>query len=539
MYRSSARGPAVCGAAAMRTFVHVLATVALAAAWAGGAEDAAVSQGAALGLDQCIEMALEHNAGLMAAEEDVTAAHARERRAYAEFLPKVQVAGRYTHLDEDRTFAIEHDDAFYDLSINTAAWWSIAEVAGTGAANAAYDSRAVDPTQSFSRARAGAQAAFPQVQTVPLLGQNVVEASGVITQPLFTGGKIRSVHEMAKLGERIAQKGFIAQQDELVLGVTSAYLGAVAAREIAVELGRLRLRLETMRDKLVRLIDADSARVSARDVALVEVALAAAEHEVAGARRKEHVALAAVRMLIGLDGGGALELGGFPPPPDLDGLPLEACQAHALIARPELAQARLGVEARDQGVRRAKADYSPDLAAFGGYRYFSDDEDFANPTDDDEWFAGLALTFSVFEGFGRAAQVAEARSTLRKARHQRVQLRRLVRAQVAAAYYSLGAAERQVEAALRGAEKADELKEITIGARRYDIGTDYLRVVELPDEDPVVEYKEVPDVSDEVEAEVAAHRSRIAALAAEARRGIGAAALARAMGVRSLMEAQP
>ena len=83
---------------------------------------------------------------------------------------------------------------------------------------------------------------------------------------------------------------------------------------------------------------------------------------------------------------------------------------------------------------------------------------------------------------------------------------------------------------------ADELKRITTVARSQSIGADYRKALRLSDEPEVVEFKEVPDVPEELDAELMQTQARIALLSAGFELNIAAARLARAIGVRSLWE---
>jgi outer membrane protein len=213
---------------------------------------------------------------------------------------------------------------------------------------------------------------------------------------------------------------------------------------------------------------------------------------------------------------------------------LEVCETSAVQQRPEMAQVQTARELREHGVSRARADYAPDIAAFGGFRYITDDEGFANPNDSDEWFAGISMTLPIFTGFSRDAKVGEARSNLRQAVWRETEVRRAIRLQVDEAHHSAEAALRRLAAAEQMVEAATRLKTITTAARAQSIGADYRRMLLLADEPEIMEFKVVPDVPEELTAEMLETKAKIDRLAAELELGAAKARLARAMGVRSL-----
>ena len=490
-----------------------------------------------LNLEQCIEAALLHNASIHVAREQAEAAAARKRIAFAEYLPKLSLTAQYTHLDEVRSTTIEADRQVRDVSLNAAAWWAIAESAGTAAANAAYDNRAVDPMQTFNTARAQAAAAFPRVQTEPILGQNVVEAQVLLTQPIFTGGKIRYANKMAALDQRIRSLGIRVSEDDVILDVTNAYLGAVTSRLIGDELNDLLVRLGAVRDSTLGLLDVGSEKASTRDLAQTDIAVAATRQDLSESRRAEEVALAALKRAMGLDEDEPLMLVQQSAPLEDAGLSLSDCETLALQHRRELSQAGLARELRQHGVSRAKAAFAPDIAAFGGVRYLDDNESFPNPNDDEEWFAGVAMELPIFTGLSRFAKIREARSNVRQAAWVETEVRRGIVLQVREAYHSLRAAESKLTSAEEMVEAATRLRTITSAARTQHIGSDYRRMLLLSDEPEVMEFKVMPDVPEVVDAEVAQTQSRIRRSSAAFELAAARARLARAIGVRSLEEA--
>jgi hypothetical protein len=98
---------------------------------------------------------------------------------------------------------------------------------------------------------------------------------------------------------------------------------------------------------------------------------------------------------------------------------------------------------------------------------------------------------------------------------------------VQAALTRLDAAEQMVEAATR-------LKTITTAARAQSIGADYRRMLRLADEPEIVEFKVVPDVPEELAAEIMETKAKVARITTELELGAAKARLARAIGVRSL-----
>jgi outer membrane protein TolC len=120
-----------------------------------------------------------------------------------------------------------------------------------------------------------------------------------------------------------------------------------------------------------------------------------------------------------------------------------------------------------------------------------------------------------------------------------LQAQRGILLQVREAYYGLEAARARADAAGAMAEHAASLRDVTEAARVQYIGTDYKRMLLLEDEPKLMEFKVVPDVPDQVEADIIDSNARVSRLQAALELSVAQARLARALGVRSLSEVRP
>lgn len=528
-----------CRESAWLSLVLCLCALASASAATAPAPAEPSAQAIRLTLADCVRLAVARNADVGAAREEAAAAKAQRKEAFAAYLPSVNATAQYTRLDEPRTVRYKTPAAVRDFSLDTAAWWSIARVAGTAAADAAFDNRAVDPMQTFNNARTQAASAFPTSQAQPIIGKQFWEADVILKQPLFTGGKISQANAMAELNQKIHELAIGATEDDIVMNVTVAYRGALTAQQVQHDLSELQVQLSTLRESVQGMLAEGSEKASTRDLTRLEVALAHTEQGLAESRRAGQSAMAALRLLIGQDDATPLHLAPVEQAEASPVMALQDCERFALNRRPEMNQAHMASKLAGHGISRAKASFSPDVAAFAGWRYLDDQGDIVDPGDNTEWFAGVRLSVPIFEGFSRFAKVAEARSHKRKAMQVELQAQRGILLEVRDAYYALQAAQSKAAAAARMVEQAGKLRKVTEAARVQHIGSDYRRMLLLQDEPALMEFKVVPDVEDQVEADMADTEARINRAQAELGLAVARARLARAMGVRSLDEVKP
>jgi len=80
------------------------------------------------------------------------------------------------------------------------------------------------------------------------------------------------------------------------------------------------------------------------------------------------------------------------------------------LNKPEMILKSLGIDIDKWGIQMAKAGYRPQLTMDGNYFYTSKDLGHIFSSNKSNWYAGIALTIPIFEGFSTKAKVDEAKA---------------------------------------------------------------------------------------------------------------------------------
>lgn len=177
------------------------------------------SPAAVMTLEECRGMAVENNKELRMADKSKEAAYYVRKSAFTAYLPKVSATGLYMHTGKE--LSLLSDEQKTTLS-------GLGDAVGIPALNAAGQGL-VDALRTDTRNMAG--------------------AAVMLTQPLYTGGKIRAYNNIARHAERIAGNKREQKYQELIADVDETYWNIVQLT------ARLRLA-ESYRD-LVRTLDSD------------------------------------------------------------------------------------------------------------------------------------------------------------------------------------------------------------------------------------------------------------------------------------------
>ena len=224
--------------------------------------------------------------------------------------------------------------------------------------------------------------------------------------PLYTGGQLSGQIKSAKAGYKSALVGVQKSYNDMRSTVTNGYFMVLQADDMQVlskeSVARLEEHLKNVKAQY------DVGVVAKVDVLRSEVELANAQQNLIKAENAYKIAEANFNKIIGLPLATNLFL-----EDTLTYTPYEQdlayCLDYASKNRPELEQAKQGIEAARGQVRAARAGYQPQISAFASQNWVTQDKHW--PADEEEkWTVGVTATLNIFDtGVTRSkAHAAEA-----------------------------------------------------------------------------------------------------------------------------------
>lgn len=327
-----------------------------------------------LSFSNALDLLETRNLQLMAVRDQEAAQRQKRSAVRGLRLPKIEVNGRATRMD---------DEIIFDLEPIRAAML------------------ALHPTVP--------SAALPAFQS-GIQDKQFYKAGVELSWPVYTGGAVSAANHAAaaRLGDAEEQTRSLEQS--LYATLVERYYGLCLAEQAAA----IRIEvLEGMARHLDRAIRLEAEGLISRAERLhAEVSRAEAARELQSARQDVLLARAALRALLNEDADPRPSSGLFV----LHELPeLEVLQRDAADANPDLrrmdAQHRLAAAA----LKGERATYLPDVALFARYELFPEDLTELEP----RWVAGIGFQLQVFDGFAREHRVKAARATVSMIDHGR------------------------------------------------------------------------------------------------------------------------
>lgn len=315
-------------------------------------------------LERALEHALTHNPDARLARNKIAAAQAGLEQANAAFWPRLQFQSSYIRTDNPMmVFGSILNQRAYSSSLN-----------------------------------------FNDVPDVDDLN-----ARGLVTVPLYTGGRNKAGREAAKANTQAAKQDSEAVRNALAFEVARAFHTVLKTREFiraaeaAVNSYQTNLVIANRRLKGGALLRTD--------VLDIQVRLAQAQEDLVRARNAYALAIRALRNLLGLEQN-EFEVAETAPTP---GVP----QSMDFSKRAELSAARQRERAAEEQVRGARSGYLPRLSAFGSLDY---DYGWKYDNGGGSYTAGGMLQWDLWDGNLTRAKVREARANLDSAREEQRKL---------------------------------------------------------------------------------------------------------------------
>jgi outer membrane protein len=376
-----------------------------------------------LSLADTMNIALQQNATILKAQNDLEASHGLVIQTRAVALPQVQASGKYT--DEEISLLQQ------------------IPVIGTNGKPEAFP----NPHQNWNT---GVQ----------------------IVQSIYEGGKLVAAIKAAKATRLQAVAQYQTTVSDTLLAVRLAYYDALlAAQEIIVHEASVKLLQKELEDQQHRL---NAGTVPKFNVLRAEVAVANERPNLIRAQNQYRITKNNLSNLLG-----------YNLPRDIwENIPLNLTDTleakpyeinlpdaiqQALSRRTELVALRKQVELQQLNIVNAKSGYKPSVQLFAGYTW-ENSQFSTDPADEfDGWNAGAQMTWNIFDGALTYGKVVQANAQFAHSRTDLDDRSRQIELDVRTAYSDFIEAREVLDSQLKVQEEAEEaLREANA---RADAGT--------------------------------------------------------------------
>ncbi len=229
-----------------------------------------------------------------------------------------------------------------------------------------------------------------------------------LEQPLFAP-KAYIGYGMAKVEADAKGQDLYRRKEDAIYRVLTAVLDVITARQFVEVAGQ---GLSDSREHLRIAESLEAAGMGlASDSLRAKVAVASAESAKVTAESRLELARRSLALAMGEPGARPVDVTGPPPEFPDPGIPGE--RETGTIDRADLRASSLRVENAGSNVRLRQSGYLPDVGLSAAYQVDSEDSPFSS--DNRTWKVGVGLTWNIFDGMRREAELGKAVAERRKA----------------------------------------------------------------------------------------------------------------------------
>jgi len=227
------------------------------------------------------------------------------------------------------------------------------------------------------------------------------QADIVVTQPLFTGGKITSEKRSAQYGIDASELGVKAAREDVIFGVKSAYYKLIFAKDMVSSKEQL-LKYSELSYNTALGLHKRTKMPREETLLRLEVQLNEVRQELITAEDGFRVAQKALLNAMGLDSGGTIDVEDIK-----DDFLLDQDVQVEIKNNYEILKISEEIKEADESIKIAKSGFYPQLNARYSYGYEWGDWSRDGETD---WLAGLAVNFNIWDWGKTRADVKQAKA---------------------------------------------------------------------------------------------------------------------------------
>lgn len=408
-----------------------------------------------LGLDSCRALALKNNKQIKMADEAVKGAGYMKKSAFAAYLPGIDFTGGYMY-NQRQIELLGEDAKLPTMSFNPQTQKYEYNLVKLPDGTPVTDPATGSPIPS--------EIAVIPKEAMSYDIHNVFAGAFTLTQPIYMGGQIRALNDIARYGEEMASSARNAAVQDLLYNVDESYWLVVSLREKQ----RLAEGFEAMIDSLRCSVQAylDNGMATRSDLLSVEVRLNEAKIAYTKVTNGLSLARMALEQLCGLPIGSGIELADEEKMrmPTLETIP-EYNLADVYMQRQDLDVLRKSINVMEGKEKLALSAMLPKIAAVGSYS-------FSNPNVihgfqkrfGGGFSVGAMLTIPLWHWGGNYHQYNAAKSATNAQRLLLEDMEEKVELQVQQARYKFDEAFKTLDMTRLNMEKADEnLRQAKLG----------------------------------------------------------------------------
>lgn len=344
-----------------------------------------------LTLDNCIQIALEKNKQKEISQRNVQKSEALLKQAQSARMPQLEISSIAYMNDEDLTFK----QPPFTVEI--------------------------PPINFGGMILSLAPVNFPS-QEFKMADNKSILTEAILMYPLYTGGKITSIIEQAKMGLNISNNDLQLAEREIKLNVKNTFYSIVLARNVSKIASEALQRLEATFKLTESLFNAGSEKVNKLDYLKNKMTLDAFRSVNSTISSNYKTVIAALKFYMGLDQSEELTINETITDYDVETVERYLYRESIINSNINIQKIDHAIKVYEYKIDEANSDYYPAIALVGNFRRWDNSYEYSSFTKNNQniFTIGVGLKWSLFNGFRTNGKVEEMEAELSKYKSQKL-----------------------------------------------------------------------------------------------------------------------
>ncbi len=238
--------------------------------------------------------------------------------------------------------------------------------------------------------------------------------------PIYTGGKIQSIINQAKLNKQIKSQEINLQDDEIIFLVKQIYYGHILAKQIYKTMQNSYIKMLAIRDLTKRLYKNESLNIKKTDFLKTNITVTLMKVKLEEYKSNIQLTKNALKNILAIDYTDDIKI--VEDSLSIDNLDnylnkdINSLYKEALLSNPITNKINLALKVQNEKIQEAKSQYFPTIAVFASTTKLKSSETNGLYTDENKnnWLVGINANINIFSGFKNEYEILEQKLNKKK-----------------------------------------------------------------------------------------------------------------------------
>ncbi len=325
---------------------------------------------------------------------------------------------------------------------------------------------AITPTNKFPSKSVNAD-----IDTVAK-GRDTVRGELQINYPLYTGGKISSIIEQARLNRNLANQTIIRDNNSIIYDIKKYYYGYILTNELYSLVNKVYMNLKFSTELAKEFLENGSdLNINRSDYLNVKLTTSFIQSILSKIELNKKMIESAISNLVGLKYDDILHIKYNKQRILKYNSSLQKLIKSAYKLNPDINSINLALRIKQEQIKEVSSNNQPMVNLFGNvsHTYNSYEYGFLNEDAEDSWSIGVIVKFSLFDGFKIKNQILEKRLDKKVIEEEKVLLEEALALQLKNEFIKSSIYFKQIEILKGAVATARENNQVNLKGFQYEI----------------------------------------------------------------------